>query len=81
MNRFTNPRKCLHCKKTIYNTREQARTGMMRVISHDPGVNMLDMHTYECPHSNGKYHFGHKSYYEQSLDKDNTVSIGVSNGN
>jgi len=69
MNRFSNPKKCPHCRKTIYNTREQARMGMMRVISHDPHANMFDLHTYECPHNKMKYHFGHKSYF------DNTVSI------
>jgi len=67
-------RKCLPCGKTIYNKQEHARYAMMRVISHDPNTDMFDLHTYECPHNKGKYHFGHLSYFEKSLVKVDTVS-------
>lgn len=66
-------RKCQQCGKTIYNTREQARTGMMRVISHDPHADMFNLHTYECPHNKNKYHFGHEKYFRNN----DTVSLVV----
>lgn len=64
--------KCKFCKKAMYPTQNEARYDMMRVISHNPNVNMFDLHTYPCPHKiDGKeyFHFGHVSYYEKSLQK------------
>ena len=62
------PRKCKVQQKTIFPTQDQASAAMMRAWGHDPSVNILDMHTYfhqEC----GGWHFGHISYYQQSLEK------------
>lgn len=63
-------RKCPHCHKTRFDTREQARYAMMRTISHDPHADMFDLHTYPCEHSGG-WHFGHKKYFN------NAMSIGA----
>lgn len=75
--RLPKSRKCPAQGKTIFNTQEQARYAMMRVISHDPHTNMFDLHTYPCPHKvDGKehFHFGHVSYYEKSLQQSVAVS-------
>lgn len=65
--------------KTCFNTQSQARYAMMRTISHTR-VNMFDLHTYQCDKC-GKWHFGHKSYYESmkktEIEVTGTVSVGV----
>lgn len=61
--------KCHKTGKTIYKTQEQARTGMMRVISHDPHADMFDLHTYPC---DDHFHFGHQKFY-----RPDTVSTGA----
>ena len=69
------PKKCGTTGKTMFALKKDASFAMMRVWSHDPSVDILDMHTYQCPHCNS-FHFGHKSYYEMSKVND-TVSIGA----
>ncbi len=71
-------KKCEVTGKTAYPKQHQASYAMMRVISHTT-TDMFDLHTYFCD-SCKKYHFGHKSYFEKSLQKSNTVSSSVVSG-
>lgn len=61
---------CPTPRKTPYATQAKASRAMMRCWSHDPSLNMLDMHTYLCPC--GKWHFGHISYYKKYLERKQT---------
>ena len=71
------PKKCKKTGKTMFKKQSQAQYAMGRVISHEPGVDMFDLHTYVCPDC-GEWHFGHKSYFEQALARRrDTVSIPV----
>jgi hypothetical protein len=69
---FLNPKKCKQTGKTIFKKQSQASYAMMRTISHTT-TDMFDLHTYLCP-SCSNWHFGHKSYFEKSLAKNNEVS-------
>lgn len=64
-------RKCRKTGKTMFSQQRQAQIAMGRVISHTT-TNMFDLHTYLCPDCQ-KWHFGHKSYYERSLQQGLTV--------
>lgn len=68
------PKKCKVTHKTMYKKQSQASRAMMRVISHDPHADMLDLHTYSCEHC-GHFHFGHKKWFEMQKIGDNTVSV------
>lgn len=68
-----NRKKCRVQKKTCYDTEREASFAMFRVWSHDPSMDILDMHTYTCPACK-KWHFGHISHYQTYL-KNQQVSI------
>lgn len=60
--------KCYVQKKTMYKTEKEAGFALRRTWSHDPSVNILDMHTYLCDKC-GAWHFGHISYHKAYLEK------------
>lgn len=66
---LSKPKKCPKTKKTMFKKRTQASYAMMRVISNTT-TNMFDLHTYVCEFCK-TWHFGHKSYYEQKLAREN----------
>lgn len=59
--------KCRVQKKTMYDTEREASFAMFRAWSHDPNMDIHDMHTYTCDRC-GKWHFGHISYYKKYLE-------------
>lgn len=72
--RIPTPKKCKKTGKTMFPKQQQAQYAMGRVISHTT-TNMFDLHTYSCEHC-GQWHFGHKSYYEQTLKRvDTSISV------
>jgi hypothetical protein len=71
---LSNPKKCKKTGKTQFNDEKKASFAMMRMWSHDPSVNIYDMHTYVCPDCL-KWHIGHISYYEKSKAKNGTTGI------
>lgn len=68
-------KKCKKTGKTMFQKQSQAQYAMGRVISHTT-TDMFDLHTYQCEHCS-QWHFGHKSYYEMSKAKINTVSASI----
>jgi hypothetical protein len=62
------PPKCPVTGKSMYNDMNIANKIKFRIWSHDPNADMNDLHVYCCPYCS-KYHIGHKSYYEKSLQK------------
>ena len=70
--RFPAPKKCPVTRKTMFKKEEWANRAKMRIWSHDPSANIMDLHTYLCPDC-GQYHIGHKSYYEKYLQQGATV--------
>ncbi len=77
IHRKARPR-CPVQKKAMYDTYDQASYAMRRAWSHDPHIDMMDIHVYECPNCS-KWHFGHKSYYkkylERILEQNETISL------
>ena len=67
---------CRVQKKAMFDTEKEAGYAMRRAWSHDPSVNILDIHTYVCP-SCKKWHFGHISKYEQYLAKQSQIVQNV----
>ncbi len=65
---YGKPQKCGTTQKTIFHDEKSAGRAMTRTWSRDPNVNILDMHTYICPDC-GSWHFGHISYYQQTLER------------
>lgn len=63
---FRNPSKCKQTGKTRYKTEDDASLGMMRAWGHDPDMNIMDYHTYQCPDCHD-YHFGNRKHYEKYL--------------
>ena len=59
-------KKCARTNKTKFSTEKVAGKVMMRIWSHDPSADILDLHTYLCEYC-GRWHVGHKSYYEKKL--------------
>lgn len=59
-------KKCPVTHKTMFKQESQADKAKMRIWSHDPHANIMDLHSYLCPDC-GHYHVGHVSYYEKSL--------------
>lgn len=74
---FLNPKKCKTTGKTQYATEKAANSGMMRMWSHDPKLDIKDVHVYQCPDCNG-YHIGHKSYYQKVLQRQSEADISQS---
>lgn len=68
--KFPKPKKCKVQGKTKYATEDAARKGLTLSWGKDPSMNLKDMHTYLCP-SCHTYHFGHISYYQKALEKQN----------
>ena len=60
--------KCPVQKKAMFDTEKEAGYAMKRAWSHDPSVNILDMHTYVCDVCK-KWHFGHISKYKTYLER------------
>lgn len=67
-------RKCAVQNKTIFPDESTTRKALMRAWGHDPNMNIKDMHVYECPHCKG-FHFGHISYYQKFLEKQNVIDV------
>lgn len=60
--------RCRVTKKAMFPDEPSASKAMFRTWSHDPSVDIFDMHTYTCEHC-GHWHFGHISYYEKFKQK------------
>jgi len=58
--------RCIVQKKAMYTTEKEAGYAMRRAWSHDPSMDMTDIHVYKCPNC-GFWHFGHISYYKKYL--------------
>lgn len=64
--------------KAMYRTERDASTAMFRVWSHNPSLNIYDMHTYfhdDC----GAWHFGHISYYQKQIERQSNERPGTPN--
>ena len=61
-------KKCKSTGKTKYRSEKEANTALIRWWSMGEHIDIYDMHPYVCPDC-GKYHYGHKSYYEKYLQK------------
>ena len=68
ISRLLKPKKCRVTHKTMFNKQSQAQKAMMRVISHDPGADMFNLHTYLCPDCK-KWHFGNRKWFEQQAQQ------------
>ena len=66
-------KKCPKTKKTKFSNERKAGRAKMRIWSHDPSADIYDLHTYKCPDC-GSYHIGHKSYFEKTQARLDTVS-------
>ena len=69
---YGKPKKCKVQNKTNFKSEDMANRAMFRAWGHDPSIDIKDMHTYLCPHSepqNPHWHFGHISYYQKYLEK------------
>lgn len=64
-------KKCSVTKKTMFTTEDKANRAKMRIWSHDPSADIMDLHSYLCEHC-GKWHVGHISYYEKVLENAQT---------
>ena len=53
----------------MFQTDAQADRAKMRIWSHDPSADILDLHSYLCEFC-GSWHVGHKSYYEKKLEQE-----------
>lgn len=76
--KFKSLPKCKTTKKTMFPTEKEAERARFRIWSHDPKADIFDLHVYSCD-SCGKYHVGHRSYYEKSMEKSTGVVIQLPN--
>jgi hypothetical protein len=64
MSAFRKPEKCKTTYKTRYATHDLASQGMMRAWGHDPKMDIMAYHVYQCPACHG-FHFGNQKVYEK----------------
>lgn len=69
--------RCKETRKAMFPDERSASRAMFRTWSHDSSVNIYDMHTYQCDRC-GQWHFGHISYYQKFLEKNNEATISNS---
>lgn len=74
--RFVKAKKCKQTNKAKFPTEKLAGKAMMRTWSHDTSANIYDLHTYICPDC-GSWHFGHISYYQMQLAKQQQASVSA----